>query len=414
MNIPFELHVALRYLLAKRKQAFISVISLISTLGVTVGVMALVIALALMTGLQDYIRDRIVDSNPHVYVWNTKGIADYRVEADKLRQIPHVVGAAPAILGQGLVSASRDNGPLVIKGIDPELEQQVTDIRSAMLSGSVEALAPAAGAGGEGSTRDGILIGKDLAKKLGVDVGDTVSVLTPQEMLTPNGITLRPARLLRVAGIFSLGLYEFDSSYGYVTIDVAERLLGRDQAELIQLRVDDPYRAPEVARSVLAVGDEYTAQDWSVMNKTLFSALTFEKIAISLTIGLIVMVAALNIVASLVLLVMEKHRDIAILKTMGASARSVMSIFMVQGLIIGIVGTTVGAAAGYAASYVLDRYKVIRLPVDVYQVEYLPFKLLALDLGLVVVGAVVICFVATIYPSRQAAKLDPAQALRYE
>lgn len=411
MNVPFELHVALRYLLAKRKQAFISVISLISTLGVTVGVMALVIALALMTGLQDYIRDRIVDSNPHVYVWNTKGIADYRVEADKLRQIPHVVGAAPAILGQGLVSASRDNGPLVIKGIDPELEQQVTDIRGAMLSGSVEALAP--GSGGA-STRDGILIGKDLAKKLGVDVGDTVSVLTPQEMLTPNGITLRPARLLRVAGIFSLGLYEFDSSYGYVTIDVAERLLGRDQAELIQLRVDDPYRAPEVARSVLAAGDEYTAQDWSVMNKTLFSALTFEKIAISLTIGLIVMVAALNIVASLVLLVMEKHRDIAILKTMGAGARSVMWIFMMQGLIIGIIGTIVGATAGYAASFVLDRYKVIRLPVDVYQVEYLPFKLLPLDLGLVVVGAVVICFVATIYPSRQAAKLDPAQALRYE
>ena len=364
-----------------------------------------------MTGLQDYIRDRIVDSNPHVYVWNTKGIADYRVEADKLRQIPHVVGAAPAILGQGLVSASRDNGPLVIKGIDPELEQQVTDIRGAMLSGSVEALAP--GSGGA-STRDGILIGKDLAKKLGVDVGDTVSVLTPQEMLTPNGITLRPARLLRVAGIFSLGLYEFDSSYGYVTIDVAERLLGRDQAELIQLRVDDPYRAPEVARSVLAAGDEYTAQDWSVMNKTLFSALTFEKIAISLTIGLIVMVAALNIVASLVLLVMEKHRDIAILKTMGAGARSVMWIFMMQGLIIGIIGTIVGATAGYAASFVLDRYKVIRLPVDVYQVEYLPFKLLPLDLGLVVVGAVVICFVATIYPSRQAAKLDPAQALRYE
>src|SRR6266404_3529158 len=225
MNIPFELHVALRYLLAKRKQAFISVISFISTLGVTVGVMALVIALALMTGLQGYIRDRIVGSNPHIYVYNSKGIVDYRAEASKLRQIPHVVGAAPAILGQGLVSASRDNAPIMIKGIDPELEQQVTDIRGAMLSGSVEALSPAdQGTAGQSSARDGVLIGKDLAKKLGVDVGDTVSVLTPQEMLTPNGLTLRPARVLRVAGIFSLGLYEFDSTYGYVAIDVAERL----------------------------------------------------------------------------------------------------------------------------------------------------------------------------------------------
>jgi lipoprotein-releasing system permease protein len=421
MNVPFELHVALRYLLAKRKQAFISVISFISTLGVTVGVMALVIALALMTGLQGELRDRIVGSNPHVYVWNAKGIVDYHAEVDRLRQLQHVVGAAPAILGQGLISASRETQPLVVKGIDPTLEQEVTDITSAMQSGSIDRLAPAAepGAGdaGESNARDGILIGKDLATKLGVDVGDTVSVLTPQEMLTPNGLTLRPARLLRVAGIFSLGLYEFDSTYGYVSIDVAKRLFGKVDvnADLIQLRVDDLARAPEVARAVVdRFGSDYAAEDWSVMNKSLFTALSLEKMAVSLTIGLIVMVAALNIVASLVLLVMEKHRDIAILKTMGASAKSVTTIFMMQGLIIGIVGTTVGATAGYAASYVLDRYKIVRVPVDVYQVSYVPFKILPLDFALVVVAAVLVCFVATIYPSRQAAKLDPAQALRYE
>ena len=419
MNIPFELHVALRYLLAKRKQAFISVISFISTLGVTVGVMALVIALALMTGLQNELRDRIVGSNPHVYVWNVKGIVDYHAEVEKLRQLPHVIGAAPAILGQGLISASRDTQPVEVKGIDSVLEQQVTDISHAMQKGSIEALAPAAesGAAGGNNARDGILIGKDLAAKLGVDVGDTVSVLTPQQMLTPNGLTLRPARLLRVAGIFSLGLYEFDSTYGYVSIDVAKRLFGRDDvnADLIQLRVDDLARAPEVARAVVdRFGTDYAAQDWSVMNKSLFTALTLEKMAVSLTIGLIVMVAALNIVASLVLLVMEKHRDIAILKTMGASARSVTTIFMMQGLIIGIVGTAVGATAGYAASYLLDRYKIVRVPVDVYQVSYVPFKLMPLDFAVVIVAAIVICFVATIYPSRQAAKLDPAQALRYE
>jgi lipoprotein-releasing system permease protein len=419
MTVPFELHVALRYLLAKRKQAFISVISFISTLGVTVGVMALVIALALMTGLQGELRDRIVGSNPHVYVWNAKGIVDYHAEVEKLRQIPHVIGAAPAILGQGLISASRETQPVVVKGIDPELERQVTDIKSAMQSGSIEALTPAAEAGaadaGESNARDGILIGKDLATKLGVGVGDSVSVLTPQEMLTPNGLTLRPARLLRVAGIFSLGLYEFDSTYGYVTIDVARRLFGKDEVDLIQLRVDDLSRAPEVARTIVdRFGSDYAAEDWSVMNKSLFTALSLEKMAVSLTIGLIVMVAALNIVASLVLLVMEKHRDIAILKTMGASARSVTTIFMMQGLIIGIVGTTVGATAGYVASYLLDRYKIVRVPVDVYQVSYVPFKILPLDFALVVVAAVLVCFVATIYPSRQAAKLDPAQALRYE
>jgi len=415
VNLPFELHIALRYLLARRKQAFISVISLISTLGVTVGVMALVIALALMTGLQSEMRGRILGGNPHVYVWNVKGIPDYHVETDALRRVPHVVGAAPAIIGQGLISSGQTE-PVVIKGIDPTLEQQVTDIKGAMVSGSVEALAPAAPAEAltDSAARDGILIGADLAKKLGVIVGDTVTVLTPQEMLTPNGMTLRPPRTLRVAGTFSLGLYEFDSTYGYVTIQVAQRLFGREEVELIQLRVDDLDRAPDVARSIMDMSGDYAAQDWSVMNKALFGALSFEKIAISLTIGLIVMVAALNIVASLVLLVMEKHRDIGILKTMGASAKSVTTIFMMQGLIIGIVGTTAGAVAGYVTSYVLDRYKLVRVPVDVYQVSYMPFKVLPLDFALVIAGAVFICFVATLYPSRQAAKLDPTQALRYE
>jgi len=414
VNVPFELHIALRYLLAKRKQAFISVISSISTLGVTVGVMALVIALALMTGLQGEMRDRIVGGNPHVYVWNTDGIADYHAEAARLMQVPHVIGAAPAILGQGLVYTSGDTQPAMIKGIDPELEQKVTDIKSAMQQGSVESLTNGEGAHGE-DARDGILLGSDLAAKLHVMVGDTVSVLTPREMLTPNGLTLRPARVLRVAGIFSLGLYEFDSAYGYVPIDVAERLFGKDQVDLIQLRVDNLALAPEVATSIIqGPGSQYVAEDWTVMNKALFSALSVEKMAISLTIGLIVMVAALNIVASLVLLVMEKHRDIGILKTMGASANSVMIIFIMQGLIIGVLGTAVGAAAGYGVSYLLDRYKLVRIPVDVYQISYVPFRVLPLDFIVVVVGAVLICFLATIYPSRQAARLDPAQALRYE
>src|SRR6476660_9469904 len=406
MDLPFELHVALRYLFAKRKQAFISVISFISTLGVTVGVMALVVALALMTGLQQELRDRIVGSNPHIYVWNTKGIDDYRAEAATLRRLPHVLGAAPAIQGQGLLSAS-DTQPAQIKGIDPVLEQQVTNLKESITSGSIEALETP-----EGEV-PGILLGKELAAKLGVATGDSVS-LTMGMTLTPAGLLPRTRRL-RVVGLFSIGLIEFDATYGFVSLETAKRLLGKDKVDLIQLRVDDIYAAPKIAQSITAtLGSQYVTQDWADMNRSLFSALGLEKMAISLTIFLIVMVAALNIVASLILLVMEKHRDIGILKTMGASARSVTAIFMMQGLIIGCVGTTVGASAGYVLSKVLTRYKLIQVPADVSQMSSMAFSVLPLDCELVVVGAIRVCFIATIYPLGQAAKLDPVQALRYE
>jgi len=409
MDLPFELHVALRYLLAKRKQAFISVISLISTLGVTVGVMAVIIALAVMTGLQQELRDRILGSQPHIYVSRTGGIADYQAEAARLRQIPHVIGAAPAILGRALITASRNQDFISLKGIDPRLEPEVSDVARSLQDGSLDALAPKSEA-----DLDGILLGKDLASNLGVVVGDTVIVLTPEGTLSPMGM-IPSRKKLRVAGVFSLGLIEFDSTYGFVSLDVAKRMLSKDQVDFLQLRVDDIYQAPAIARQVSArLGDQYFTQDWAEMNRSLFSALTLEKIAVSLAIGLIVMVAALNIIASLILLVMEKHRDIAILKTMGASARSVTVVFLLQGLIIGVVGTAVGAAAGWGVSKIFDRYQLIRVPIDIYQVSHLPFTVLPLDFIIVVLVAVLVCFVATIYPSRQAAKLDPVQALRYE
>jgi lipoprotein-releasing system permease protein len=408
MDLPFELHIALRYLLAKRKQAFISVISSISTLGVTVGVMAVVIALAIMTGLQQELRNRIVGSNPHIYVWKRAGIIDERAEVEKLRQVPHVVGAAPAIQGRALLSAQASDAGAQITGVDPELESAVTDLRAAIIAGSLDSIAP------RDDDVPGILLGKDLAAGLSVGVGDSVRLTTSEGILTPNGRMPYPRRL-RVAGIFSLGLYEFDTTFGFVSIETAKRLFAKDQVDLIQLRVDDIDRAPAVARSIPArFGEQYTTQNWAEMNRALFSALLLEKIAVSLAIGLIVMVAALNIVASLILLVMEKNRDIAILKTMGARAKSVTAVFMMQGLIIGIIGTSAGGAAGLAIAWVLNRYKLIHVPVDVYQVSYLPFTVLPLDFILVVSVAVLICFGATIYPSRQAARLDPAQALRYE
>lgn len=407
--MPFELHIALRYLLARRKQAFISVISLLSTLGVTVGVMALVIALALMTGMQGELTDKLVGSNPHIYVFKPTGLSDYTADIAKLRAIPHVVGAAPTVLGKALITVSGQQEFINLKGIDPALEASVTDIRGAIRSGSLEGLVAATP-----EDPDGILLGVDLAARLGVSRGDAITVLTPQGTLTPMGMFPR-ARKLKVAGTFQLGLYEIDSETGLLTLDIAKRLLDKDVPDAIQLKLDDLYLAPGISEQIeQQFGKDYVAQDWADLNKTLFSALNTEKIAISLAIGLIVMVAALSIVVSLILLVMEKQGDIAILKTMGAGVSSVMMIFMLQGVIIGVVGTAVGAALGVVVSEVLDRYQLISVPVDVYQISHIPFRVVPLNVAFIVAGAVAICFVATLYPSRQAAKLDPVQALRHE
>jgi lipoprotein-releasing system permease protein len=375
---------------------------------VTVGVAALVIALALMTGLQEEVRDRILGSNPHMFVWNQEGIADYRVEADRLKGLSDVIGAAPGILDRGLVSSPSGQAFIQIKGIDPAIEPSVTDIGAAIRAGSLDSLAA------DSDDLGAILIGRDLASQLGVSVGDPIQILTTQGTLTPMGMMPR-LRRLHVGGIFSLGLYEFDSQWGFVSLDAARRLSGKDRVDFIQLRVRDMWQAPRIAAEIPRVlGPHYIVQDWSEMNRPLFSALTLEKMAIGLTIGLIVVVAALNIVASLILLVMEKHRDIAILKTMGASARSVTMIFMAQGLIIGVIGTSVGAGLGTLIAAIADKYRLIRIPMDVYQVSHVPFRVLPLNFALVVLAAIAVCFVATIYPSRQAARLDPAQGLRYE
>src|SRR3982751_2292873 len=396
-DLPFELFVAFRYLLAKRKQAFISLISFISVLGVGVGVMAVLIAMSLMTGLQKELRERIVGSSAHVYVFKLgEGIQDVQAEVAKLRQVPRVVGAAPATIGKGMLtvgSGPDENAPVTVKGIDPSLEPSVTDIRSAMRQGSLDAVRS------KPDEMDGIVLGIDLAKNLNVKVGDTVRLMTPDQILTPFAPMPR-TRAFKVDAIFSLGLFEFDSEYALVDLPVAERVFGKDKPDFLQVRLDDMFASKQVAEDIpRRLGDEYATQDWAQMNKSLFSALWLEKMAISITIGLIIMVAALNIIASLVLLVMENNRDIAILKTMGSSAASIRRIFMLQGLIIGLVGTGGGTLCGVAVIFLLDRYKLIQVPIDVYQISYVPFTLLPVDLLSVVAAAVLICFVATVYPS---------------
>jgi lipoprotein-releasing system permease protein len=409
--MPFELRIALRYLAARRKQAFVSLISGISVVGVTVGVMALMIALGLMTGLQTEIRARILGSTAHLSLFRSAGesFENYREVVERVRALPHVQGAAPAFYTKALVSSTAASAVATLKGILPAQERTVTELGSQMVTGRLEAL---------DDTRAAvppILLGHDLAITLAVGVGDVITVTSPQGHLTPLGVLPRRAKL-RVAGTVRSGLYEFDSAWAYLPLASAQRLFGDgDEASLVEVRVDDMYAVRRIAGQIMErLGDGYVSTDWIQMNQSLFSALWLEKTAIAVTIGLIVMVAALNIVATLILMVMEKHKDIAILVSMGASRGAIQRIFMLQGIVIGAVGTGVGASLGAGACQVLDRYRLIQLPADVYQVTHVPFTLLPGDALVVVAGALLVCFLATLQPARGAARLDPAEALRYE
>jgi lipoprotein-releasing system permease protein len=408
--MSFEWFIDRRYLTARRRQAFISLISGVSIVGVGVGVMAVIIALALMTGVQGELRDRIVGSEAHVYVYRI-GAPFTDVDGELARlMVPGVTGGAPTIRGLGLLVSSRSSGtPVDLKGIDPAREQQVTDIGSAVVKGRVDALVNR-----PENAMDGIVLGYSLAEDLGVTVGDKVHLISPQAVVMPTYATPR-IRAFEVVAIVRFGFYQIDKSGAFIALRTAGELLGKDGPDLMQLRVANVDDAPAINRTLTqTLGPGYLVDDWTELNRELYSALWLEKVGLSLAIGLIVLVAALNIVASLVLLVMEKSRDIAILRTMGAPAGANPRNLVKHGLTNGLIGTVAGAVLGLAVSLVADRYQLIRLPGDVYQITHLPFRVQPLDVSIVVASAILICLLATIYPSRQAGRLDPAEALRHQ
>ncbi len=407
----FEWFVCLRYLKAKRKQSFISLISLISVAGVTVGVMALIVVLAVMTGFTSEFRDKILGINSHVVVQDLGGtLPDYRTTAATIANIPGVVGVTPYIYSQAMLTGGAGGTGAVLRGLDPASATSVLDLNRHMVAGTIDALNPANGNQG----LPGIILGKELANQLQVMVGDRVKLLSAAGPLTPMGV-LPKIKVCQVVGIFDTGMYEYDSSLSYVSLATAQDFFNLgDAVHGLEVKVADIDTAAEIARRIERVlGPGYLAKDWMRMNRNIFSALKLEKTALSVIMTLVVLVAAFNIVSTLIMVVMEKTKDIAILKSMGATSGSIMRIFMYEGLVIGFTGTILGIAGGLTLCEILSRYHFIKLP-DVYPVSTLPVKVLPFDVALIALSAVLITFLATLYPSYQAAKIDPAVALRYE
>jgi lipoprotein-releasing system permease protein len=412
--MSFELFISLRYLFAKRRQTFISLITFISIAGVAVGVTALIVVLAVMNGFQKDLRERILGITSHVVIGHMEGaISDYEGILEKVREKKGVVAATPYLYTQVMITSGRGASGVVLRGLDPETASEVTSIEKNLVRGDLEALKPRSGEGSE--PRPGIILGVELARQVGVGLGDWITVISPAGRLTPVGRTPK-SKLFRIAGIFQSGMYEYDNTLAYARITDLQKFLGlRDVVSGIELKVADIYNADDMAEELQSsLGYPFWARDWMQMNRNLFSALKLEKVVMFVILTLIVLVAAFNIVSSLIMLVMEKTRDIAILKTMGATAASIRNIFVWEGLVIGVAGTVLGLAGGFVLCALLERYRFIELPRDVYYISTLPVQMEALDVAVIAVSAVVISLAATWYPSRQATKLDPVEALRYE
>ena len=411
MKLPVEYYIALKYLLAKRKQTFISIITIISVAGVTVGVMALIIVLSVMSGFEKELKDRILGATAHVHVTSLEGSIENPFPlAGRIRQVQGVAGASPYVFTQMMISSGVASSGGVLRGVDVDSVGEVTRLPRDIRLGSIEALRRK---GAEGMP--GAILGRELAGNLGVGVGDVVELLVPGGNVTPLGTFPRVVRV-RVGGIFESGMYEYDATFAYISLEEAGRLLGMEgRSTGIEVKVKDIYAAGDAAARIRsALGYPYWAKDWMQSNRNLFSALKLEKVVMFIILVLIVMVAAFNIISTLIMIVMEKTRDIAVLMTMGATRKTIRRVFALEGLLIGIAGTALGTVLGVLLCDLLRRYQFIRLPSDVYYISTLPVLLDPANILLVSGSSVLICFLATLYPAVQAARIEPAEAIRYE
>ncbi len=410
-GMSFEFFVALRYLKAKRRQAAISIITVISVLGVMAGVCALVISLAITNGFREELESRLLGATANINLVRKEndGIRNFDQLSSRLAPLPHVVATAPSLYEEALVSSSSRAQGALLKGVDAEQEVKVGTLLQHLREGSLKGLSETF------PNADPIIIGKEMATALGVYVGDTVLVTSPQGYLTPQGIVPK-FRHFRVVGVFDSGFYDFDATWAFTNLAAAQRLFDlADVVSVIEFKIDDIYRAPEVAEEIRrAAGKGFDTTTWIEQNHSLFSALRLERLVTVLTIGLIVVVAALNIFIALVMMVMEKNRDIAVLMSMGARQRQVWAVFTLHGVAIGGLGTFLGLVLGYGVSWLGNTYKLIPLQADVYALSSVPFHAHPLDGVWIAAAAITISFLATLYPSLAAARLNPVEILRYE
>lgn len=420
--MPFELFIGLRYLKAKRKSTFISIITFISTLGVMLGVMALIVVLAVMTGFEEDLKEKILGTNAHiVVVRNGAPMDDYRQVMDKLKTMDGVTAATPFIYNQVMLSSGKNVSGVVLRGIDVSTDRLVTRLSTTVVDGSIESLDQKSREGSD--VLPGLLVGKELAKHLNLFVGDKINVISPMGNITPLGM-MPKMKPFQVTGIFNTGMFEYDSTLAYISLDQAQSFfdLG-DTVTGVQLKVRDVYHTGDMVHSINQVlGPGYYARDWMQMNRNILFALKTEKVVMFIILTLIVLVAAFGIASTLFMVVMEKTRDIAILKSMGATGTSIMKIFVLEGLIIGIIGTILGVISGLLIALNLE--PIINLiqkitgqnffSKDIYYLDHFPSLVVPSDVALISVTAVLISFLATLYPAWQASRMLPAEALRYE
>ncbi|MBN2060638.1 MAG: lipoprotein-releasing ABC transporter permease subunit [Deltaproteobacteria bacterium] len=408
--MPVEIFLGMRYLKAKRKQAFISIISIISVVGVMVGVMALIVVISVMNGFRADLMSKILGVNAHILVLNYHGpFRDYIKVLDDITVIDGVTGATPFIYSQVMINSDGRSSGAILRGLDPVSAGAVINIEPMIKDGSLYSLEKI----NEGPPS--IILGEELARQLGVLPGDIINVISPQGRLTPLGRSPN-SRKYRVTGLFNSGMYEYDSSLIYTSITEAQDFLGIEGGVTgIEVRVNEAYKSDLIGESIQKkLGYPFWTKDWKVMNKSLLSALQLEKITMFVILTMIILVGALNIISTLVMIVMEKTRDVAILRAMGATSGSIMKIFMFQGLLVGITGTLAGLVSGLGICHLISRYLHIEMPTDFYGIATLPVRVEATDVIVVTLAAVFISFLATIYPSWHASRLNPVEALRYE